>query len=339
VADCISLFSGAGGLDVGAVKAGARILRAVEFDRDAAETLRLNAHPGTVVECEDICDLDFRQHSGAHRDLIVVGGPPCQPFSKNGYWVKNENRLIERDPRNMLSQFLRAVEEAQPKAFLFENVESLRHPTNRPALSAFLAAADGLGYQCTTHLANAADYGVPQKRKRVFIFGIKGGKHAIPDPERTHSAHPADNLLSHVGVGKFIKPFAGAQYFEPSEVVNGGTYENELHHVPPGENYMALAKLADYSGRTFRSGGRFWNFLYKLHPDEPSITIAAQPGPWVGPFHWNNRRLRAPEAAAIQTFPANYRFFGTRRSVQKQIGNAVPCLLGEAMVSHLLEHM
>ncbi|WP_286951987.1 MULTISPECIES: DNA cytosine methyltransferase [Brevundimonas] len=337
--ECISLFSGAGGLDVGAVNAGVRILRAVEFDPDAAQTLRLNAHPHTRIECEDICDLDFTEHRDSARDLIVIGGPPCQPFSKNGYWVKNENRLIERDPRNMLSQFLRAVDEARPKAFLFENVESLRHPTNKHALAAFLAQAEKLGYRCTTHLANAADYGVPQKRKRVFIFAVRASTHNIPEPRPTHSANPADNLPPHVGVGNFIKPFAGAQYSEASEVVSGGTYEAELRHVPPGENYMALAKLPNYEGRTFRAGGRFWNFLYKLHPDHPSITIAAQPGPWVGPFHWNNRRLRAPEAAAIQTFPVGYRFAGSRRSVQKQIGNAVPCLLGEAMVSHLLEHM
>lgn len=337
--DCISLFSGAGGLDVGAVRAGARIIRAVEFDRDAAETLRLNADKDTVVECSDITDLNFTKHRDSMRDLIVIGGPPCQPFSKNGYWVKNENRLIDRDPRNMLSQFLRVVKEAQPLGFLFENVESLRHPTNRETLGAFLATARHLGYTCTTYLANAADFGVPQIRKRIFIFGVRGADHPIPEPRRTHSANPDDNLPLHVGVGKFIKPFARPQFFEPSEMVNGGTYENELRHVPPGSNYMALSKLTDYDGRTFRSGGRFWNFLYKLHPDKPSITIAAQPGPWVGPFHWDSRRLRVPEAAAIQTFPADYKFHGSRRSVQKQIGNAVPCLLGEAMVKHLIDHV
>ncbi|MGA0584720.1 MAG: DNA cytosine methyltransferase, partial [Castellaniella sp.] len=129
------------------------------------------------------------------------------------------------------------------------------------------------------------------------------------------------------------------RYFEPGEVVFGGTYDEELCSVPPGRNYIALGELEGYAGRVFRPGGRFWNFLYKLHPKQPSITIAAQPGPWVGPFHWENRRLRVPEAAAIQTFPRNYRFHGSRRSVQKQIGNAVPCLLGEAMVKHLLKHI
>jgi DNA (cytosine-5)-methyltransferase 1 len=336
---CISLFSGAGGLDIGAKNAGAKIIRAVEFDADAAQTLRLNSPVDTLIEHADVATLDFHHHRDEADDLIVIGGPPCQPFSKNGYWVKNENRLIEADPRNMLSQFLRVVKEANPKGFMLENVESLRHPTNKQALNAFVAAAQELGYTCTVTLSNAADYGVPQKRKRVFIFGTRGIKANLPSPRRLRSSDPADSLPPHLGVGNFLKPFSSSRYFEPSEMVNGGTYESELRHVPPGRNYMALDELGSYTGRTFRRGGRFWNFLYKLHPDEPSITIAAQPGPWVGPFHWNNRRLRAAEAAAIQTFPKDYLFHGSRRSVQKQIGNAVPCLLGEAMVKHLIEYV
>lgn len=319
--------------------AGATVVRAVEFDADAVQTLRLNSAGGMLVEHADIATLDFFRHRDERDDFIVIGGPPCQPFSKNGYWVKNENRLIESDPRNMLSQFLRAVSEAQPRGFILENVESIRHPSNKHALNAFVSAAEGLGYACTVTLANAADYGVPQKRRRVFIFGVRGARSEIPHPKRLRSEDPSDGLPPHVGVGQYLRPFSSIKYFEPNELVNGGTYENELRHVPPGRNYMALDELDGYDGRTFRRGGRFWNFLYKLHPDQPSITVAAQPGPWVGPFHWNNRRLRAPEAAAIQTFPAGYKFHGNRRSVQKQIGNAVPCLLGEAMVKHLIDHM
>jgi DNA (cytosine-5)-methyltransferase 1 len=336
---CVSLFSGAGGLDIGAAAAGAKVIRVVEFDADAAQTLRINNSHGAVIDHDDIANLDFHHHRDNSKELIVIGGPPCQPFSKNGYWVKNENRLIDADPRNMLSQFLRVVSEAKPVGFLFENVESLRHPTNKPSLEAFVSTAESMGYKCTITLANSADFGVPQKRKRLFIFGTRSSRCSIPQPQRTHSDDPTDELQPHVGVGNFLKPFALPRFFEPSELVNGGTYENELRHVPPGRNYMALDELAGYTGRTFRRGGRFWNFLYKLHPDKPSITIAAQPGPWVGPFHWNNRRLRVPEAAAIQTFPAGYKFHGSRRSVQKQIGNAVPCVLGEAMVRHLIDHI
>lgn len=338
--DCIALFSGAGGLDVGAKQAGARIIRCVEIDDDSVSTLRMN-FPDLRIDHGDIATIDFREHQGSRVPKIIIGGPPCQPFSKNGYWVKNENRLIEHDPRNMLSEFLRAVEEARPTGFLFENVESLLHPTNKHVVDDFLRMADILGYRCTLYKANSADFGVPQKRKRVFIFGVrKPGRAAIPHPKPTHSATPEiDGLKPYEGVKKFMAGYESKKYFEPSEVTTNGTYAHELASVPPGRNYIALAQLEGYRGRTFRAGGRFWNFLHKLHPDEPSITIAAQPGPWVGPFHWTSRRLRVPEIAGIQTFPKDYKFVGNRRSIQRQIGNAVPCLLGEAMVRHLIEHL
>lgn len=338
--DCIGIFSGAGGLDVGAKRAGAKLIRAVEIDADSVSTLRAN-FPKLRIDHGDIAELQFLEHRETLKPQILVGGPPCQPFSKNGYWVRSENRLVERDPRNMVSQFLRAVEEAQPSGFLFENVDSVLHKPNKHVIEAFLEAVSLLGYRCTLYRANAADYGVPQNRKRIFIFGVKKqGKAAPPEPKPTHSvSSDTDGLAPHVGVGSFLKDFASDEYFEPSEVTVNGTYATELASVPPGSNYIALSKLAGYEGRTFRRGGRFWNFLHKLHPDQPAITIAAQPGPWVGPFHWTNRRLRVPEISAIQTFPRGYKFVGNRRSVQKQIGNAVPCLLAEAMVRHLIESL
>ncbi len=340
---CISIFSGAGGLDIGATQASAKLVACVEYDHDAAETLRLN-HTKLKAEVfeADIKDISFKRWNDSS-DRILIGGPPCQPFSKNGYWVKNDNRLIADDPRNMIGQYLRALKEMRPNGFLFENVESILHPTNIASFQGFVQSAEKLGYACTVYRANSADYGVPQKRKRVFVFGIRGLKNKIPLPEITHSDPHQPELMNgykpYVGVGSFIEKFAGDAFAEPQENASKGTYYYELCHVPRGKNYIALGKLKDYKGRTFRAGGRFWNFLQKLHPDEPSITIAAQPGPWVGPFHWDNRRLRVPEAAAIQTFPDKYKFFGNRRSVQKQIGNAVPCLLGRRMVEHLIEHL
>lgn len=341
---CISLFSGAGGLDIGAVDAGAEIIACVENDPDAVETLRLNnvaTHQDDVLKA-DIESVKFEQWRDG-QPVILIGGPPCQPFSKNGYWVKNNNRLIEDDPRNMLGQYLRAARELKPSGFLFENVESIRHPTNIPVFEKFVSEAQALGFACTVFRANAADFGVPQKRKRVFVFGVRGTSKPIPPPLPTHGDPTKPDLLNdfepYVGVGPFIQEFADPAYAEPEEDASAGTFFNELLHVPAGNNYIALTQLENYEGRTFRPGGRFWNFLYKLHPEQPSITIAAQPGPWVGPFHWDNRRLRVPEIAAIQTFPTGYRFAGNRRSIQKQIGNAVPCLFGERMVAHLIEHL
>lgn len=340
---CISLFTGAGGLDIGVEAAGAKIVQCIEIDSDSVETLKLNANNNLSKEIinSGIAEVAFKDFSD-EKQLIVIGGPPCQPFSKNGYWVKNENRLIEKDHRNLLSEYLRTLEESNASAFLFENVESILHPTNKSEFNRFLTSAEELGYKCTAYKANALDFGVPQLRKRVFVFGVKNTKYPIPVPKPTHGEYlkcDITGLLPHESVGKFINEYSSSAFHEPSELANTGTYFNELVNVPPGKNYMALSKLENYNGKTFRNGGRFWNFLYKLHPDLPSITIAAQPGPWVGPFHWTNRRLRVPEISAIQTFPKDYKFYGSRRSVQKQIGNAVPPLLAEKMFRHLMEHI
>lgn len=340
---CVSLFSGAGGLDLGASRAGLEVVACVENDPDAAQTLRQNKRHinAEVYQCEtqDLCFDGWLNGSTS----VLIGGPPCQPFSKNGYWIKNDNRLIQKDPRNLLGEYLRALSEMKPTGFLFENVESILHPTNKEGFFAFVHAAEALGYSCTISRVNAADFGVPQKRKRVFVFGVKNHRNPMPQPEPTHMAPGKKDLLSnlpeHNGVGPYIEKFRGAEYQERQEDPSDGTYYRELLHVPAGRNYMALSQILDYEGRTFRNGSRFWNFLQKLHPDEPSITIAAQPGPWVGPFHWDNRRLRVPEIAAIQTFPETYTFAGNRRAIQKQIGNAVPCELAEKMVNHLLEHL
>lgn len=136
---CISIFSGAGGLDVGALNAGADIVACVENDHDAAETLRLNQGQlkGEIFE-KNIQDVDFKQWLGL-KNLVLIGGPPCQPFSKNGYWVKNDNRLIQDDPRNLLGQYLRALSEMRPKGF--------RHETPNLQVSIFLqCAVDGRGF-------------------------------------------------------------------------------------------------------------------------------------------------------------------------------------------------
>lgn len=345
----ISLFSGAGGLDLGASRAGLNIEHCIEFDGDSCETLRINNEfSNAKIHHVDINKVDFQLlketlPSKGIKKRVVIGGPPCQPFSKNSYWVKNENRDVDKDPRNLISEFIRCVDEIDADAFILENVESIKHPTNKHMINYIMDASEQLNFGTTFFTLNAADYGVPQKRKRVFFIGVRGNS-AIDDiPRKTHSANSKgdlfSNLPSHLGVGEFIEKFDDHKFFETQEVATQGTYYNELINVPPGNNYMALSKLSNYSGRSFKSGSRFWNFLYKLHPSNPSITIAAQPGPWVGPFHWSNRRLRVPEIAAIQTFPESYVFSGNRRSIQKQIGNAVPVLLGQHVTKFLLERL
>ena len=336
----ISLFSGAGGLDIGVREAGVEVFLSSDIDEDSIKTVQMNC-PDTEAVCIDVKKQSFKKFK-KEKNLIIFGGPPCQPFSKNGYWVKNLNRDSSSDSRNLLGEFYRSIEEAKPNGFIFENVESMLHPTNKKSLVNFEKELKECGYSTKLLRLNAADFGVPQKRKRVFILGIKGKNKNIDDIEPTHFSVPKgkklpSNQTPYEGVEKFIKPFNKDKYKEDYEIASEGTYFNEMANVLPGRNYMSLNELGKgYKGKRWENGTRFWNFLYKLHPDQPSITIAAQPGPWVGPFHWENRRLRVPEIAAIQTFPKGYNFYGTRRSIQMQIGNAVPCLLAQRVTEHLL---
>ncbi len=340
----IGFFSGAGGLDIGSQLAGSKVISSLDFDRDSVATMKANkyfAHSKHIHnDIKQMYASDYSQiiKENNPEKLILVGGPPCQPFSKAGYWVTHKNRLGSEDPRNMIGQYLRIVEELRPDGFLLENVESLLHPKNAKAVDDLEEAIDRLGYKYIVYRANSLDFGVPQKRKRVFFIASK--KEIIGGPIKTHGSLKDlilnSELYPHERVIDWIGKFDTDKYFEPEELTTGKTYDEELKQIPPGKNYFALTERDGHPNPKFEANKRFWNFLLKLHPNLPSWTIAAQPGPWVGPFHWNNRRLRVPEVAALQTFPEDYHFVGSRRSIQKQIGNAVPSLLGEAMVKHLI---
>jgi DNA (cytosine-5)-methyltransferase 1 len=343
----IGFFSGAGGLDIGSQLAGAKVISSLDFDRDSVATMKANkyfAHSAHFhKDIKEMYAKDYNKIIKANNPekLILVGGPPCQPFSKAGYWVTHKNRLGSEDPRNMIGQYLRIVEELQPDGFLLENVESLLHPKNAQAVTDLKEAIDKLGYKFIVYRADALDFGVPQKRKRVFFIASRKG--VVGEPIKTHGDELEilvnKNLLPHERVIDWIGKFDSDKYFEAEELTTGKTYDEELKQIPPGQNYFALTERSGHPNPKFEANKRFWNFLLKLHPNQPSWTIAAQPGPWVGPFHWNNRRLRVPESAAIQTFPEDYHFVGTRRSIQKQIGNAVPSLLGKAIVKHLISNI
>lgn len=343
----LGLFSGAGGLDVGTQLAGAKIISSLDFDKDSVETIKANAYfshaEHFLKDIKDVTATDYKNILKENNPdkLILVGGPPCQPFSKAGYWVTHKNRRGNEDPRNMIGHYLRVIDELQPNGFLLENVESILHPSNRIAVEQLEEAIARMGFHLQVIKANAINYGVPQKRKRVFFLASK--KPFVGEPLKSHGgvddikANP--QLLPYERVADWISKFDTPAYFEKEEITINKTYSEQLAAVPPGKNYIALTERAGFPNPEFVAGTRFWSFLLKLHPELPSWTISAQPGPWVGPFHWTSRRLRVPEIAALQTFPEDYIFVGSRRSVQKQIGNAVPSLLGKAMVKHLISNI
>jgi len=371
-ATVVSVFTGAGGLDLGVAAAGAPSDACVDSDEDCVQTLK--------------CNVQFADAAVLHRDLrslageellhevgvrqggvaLLIGGPPCQSFSKAAYWTSTGEEARRReasrpatvaatnlarsthtgktrdpssDPRtNLVAEYARLLSELAPAGFIFENVVSITHPTSRLFFEKFLHECRSLGYSTTWTKVNAAEYGVPQLRKRVFVLGLRGNVTPRP-PKPTHALtgqrDDTGGLLPPVTSNEWIGKFAGADFAEPEEVVVG-KWASHLSEIPPGCNYKALTAWAGHPDPTFEAETRFWHFLLKLHPDLPSWTIAANPGPWTGPFHWESRRLRIPELAALQGFPDGYQFVGKRRSIRAQIGNAVPPLFGQRMAESVL---
>lgn len=339
----ISLFSGAGGLDLGVERAGYRITVSVDHDRDSCETVRANFPDASVLQ-GDIRRFTTEEILAAGglapgEAALLVGGPPCTPFSKSGYWL--EYKRAGRDPEaSLLDHYLRVLDEARPQTFLLENVFGLAYKNhNAPWFEKLLTTCRHLGYHVAQRVILAADYGVPQRRQRLFVMGSLENEPTFPAP--THSGpHETrkgwdTSLSAHVTTGEVIGDLVGRDdLHEPDEDVNG-QYGHLLPSIPPGDNYLFFTEKRGHPNPLFKWRSRFWSFLLKLDPNQPSPTIQAQPGPYVGPFHWLNRRLRLAEIKRLQTFPDEYQIVGSRRSAQMQIGNAVPPLLAEQIAGSL----
>lgn len=341
----ISLFSGAGGLDLGVEQAGYGIRAALEFDSHACASLSGNFPEATVLQGDirSISTNDILRAAGVRAGEVelLVGGPPCTPFSKSGYWLEQKRRGLDPEA-SLLEHYVRILDEARPRAFLLENVFALAYANhNRPWLEFLLESFDRLGYNVTQETVLAADYGVPQRRQRLILVGSLDGAPAFPEPTHTgpHERRVWDlgDLAPHITAGDAIGDLADrSDLAEPEEVV-GGKYGHLLPGIPPGDNYLFYTAKRGHPDPQFEWRKRYWSFLLKLDPDQPSPTIQASPGPYVGPFHWENRRLRVMELKRLQTFPDDFVICGNRRSAQRQLGNAVPPLLARRIAEALIE--
>jgi DNA (cytosine-5)-methyltransferase 1 len=277
---------------------------------------------------------------------LVIGGPPCTPFSKSGFWLAEKRE--SRDPNaSLLDEYVRVVRETRPEAFILENVQGLTYRTHRAQLDRLLRSLTDLGYNPQMQVLLAADFGVPQLRKRLFIVGRRDGR-TFEFPAPTHSGDSEhtkrrldDPLPIHVTAGQAFEGLADVP--ETGELVEG-EFGELAAEIPAGRNYLWHTERG--GGRDmFRWRSRYWTFLLRLSPDKPSSTVQAQPGPYVGPLHWENlpnangamraRRLRVPEIKRLQTFPDTFEIVGDRATAQRQLGNAVPVELGKA-VAHAL---
>ena len=350
----ISLFSGAGGLDLGCEAAGFRTIAAVEYSETARASMLANRDrsfphlaPETVfsdITTLDVPDLLTRAGVAPGEIDLIHGGPPCTPFSKSGNWL--EYKRAGADPKaSLLDNYVGVVRQSQPRAFLMENVYGLAYGNqNRVVFGRFLDSARAAGYEVRHRVLLAADFGVPQMRQRLFCVGIRrdlleSDPHTwdITWPIQTH-AGPHETrktwdreLFPHVTTGAALADLTDSNNPpEPEEYVTG-TYADALRGVPPGENYLYWTSERGHPDPRFVWRSRYWSFLLKLTPDRPSPTIQGQPGPWVGPFHWQSRRLRVAEIKRLMTFPDGFRLVGSRREQQLQLGNAVPPVLAEAV--------
>ena len=343
--NAISLYTGVGGLDFGFEAAGFTTAVAVELDPVACRTIRLNRPDWHVIERDihAVSSAEILEMAGlgVGEADVLIGGPPCQPFSKSSYWVNGDAQRLD-DPRaDTLTAYLRVLHDTKPKTFLLENVYGLAYKRKDEGLRFLLEGINwingqaGTDYRVDWRMLNAAHHGVPQLRERVFLVGSRdGARFEFPLP--THCAPDKLGLLGDHEPYRTAWDAIGdlpAAPNEPSLKV-GGKWGALLPSIPEGRNYL---------WHTNRGGGlplfgwrtRYWSFLLKLAKEQPSWTIQAQPGSAVGPFHWRNRKLTAHEMCRLQTFPDGLDFDCGRTDVQKMLGNAVPSLLAETLAREM----
>lgn len=340
----LSLYTGAGGLDLGFEAAGYQCRAAVEIDRDCVTTLRANRDwPVIDRSIHEVSSAEVLRVAGLEPGEadVLIGGPPCQPFSKAGYWASGDVRRLD-DPRaDTVAAFLRVLRDTRPRAFLMENVAGLAFRGKdeglrliRTTLGAINRAC-GTGYEASLLVLNAAELGVPQARERAFLIGARDG---VPfgtiRPTHAFSADEAQGgLLPDDRLPRFRTAWDALWDLEDDdspELRVRGKWAELLPSVPEGGNYLYFTERGA-GPPLFGWRRRYWNFLLKLAKNLPSWTLTAQPGPATGPFHWRNRRLSVRELCRLQTMPDDYVVVGPLNVVQRQVGNAVPSAVAELL--------
>ena len=319
----LSLFSGAGGLDIGFHQAGFDILGCVEIDTRFCATLRANSgregffQRSMRVHCEDVRDFDVDNYHGEQIDC-VIGGPPCQTFSAAGR--RSGGVIGTSDSRGSLfGRFCEILEVLSPQAFVFENVYGLPGANGGRPWKEIVEAFSRLGYVLRAEVVDAADYGVPQHRERLILVGSKNIAFEFPLPTHGPDSQYGEPLRS--------AQSAISDLQDPTEPYHdnlGGMYGHLLPLVPPGLNYAFFTAEMGHPEPVFAWRSKFHDLLYKVDPDGPCRTIKAQPGKFTGPFHWKNRHFTTAELKRLQSFPDHYILEGSETVIVEQIGNSVP---------------
>jgi DNA (cytosine-5)-methyltransferase 1 len=314
----LSLFSGAGGLDIGFRDSNFDIVESVEIERRFCDSLLANAQAGKMFQNTKVNCIDIREYGAKHLSDIdfVIGGPPCQTFSAAG---RRANGVMGTDdPRGVLfREYVRILEETAPKGFLFENVYGITGAQGGKPWKCIVDSFSDLGYKLSFRILDAADYGVPQHRERLIIVGLREGEFMFPRP--THGPDSLDGLdhyTAHDAICDIDMSNSNGKI--------PGKYSELLKGIPPGLNYSYYTEEMGHPNPVFAWRSKFSDFLYKADPNSPVRTIKAQGGQWTGPIHWDDRHFTVEELKRLQTFPDEYRICGNRQTAIHQIGNSVP---------------
>lgn len=344
----IDLFCGCGGLSLGFELAGYRTLLGIDNDKAAIETFEKN-HKGSIGLCTDITEItkeEILRTINYQNVDVVVGGPPCQGMS-----IAGPRKL--HDPRNKLYlSFIRIVEELQPKAFVIENVPGLVSLFKGAIKDSILEEFNRIGYTVNYQILNAADYGVPQLRKRVFFVGLKNGKKFVfPEPKIlfendwiTAEEATSDLPLLEDSLGNEIEHYVSEPKNEfqsfcrrNSKVIYNHQATNHseqtkkiINLVPEGGNFKDLPE----GYRKTRNFNVAWT---RYHSKRPALTIDTGHR-----HHFHYKANRVPtvrENARFQSFPDDFIFYGNRTQQYRQVGNAVPPLLAKAIAEQLTVYL
>ena len=337
----IDLFSGAGGLSLGAEMAGIDVRIAVESDPFAAKTYKLN-HPKTVVLNKDIRIVNDIPVDWKNNTLILFGGPPCQGFSTSNQKTRNKN-----NPQNWLFRdFIRITKEVKPEWIVFENVKGIMETAKGFFVEEITKKITELGYTCTPFVLCASDYGVPQTRSRFFLIGSLHGKKpnipiactsmitvkdAIEDLPSLENGASQDVLEYKMGAkSDYARTLRKGLEMCSGNLVtrNADTVIKRYAYIPQGGNWK---NIPDELMGNYADKSRCHTGIYRrLSETEPSVTVGNYRKTML--IHpWENRGLSVREAARLQSFPDSYVFCGSIGFQQQQVGNAVPPFLARAV--------
>jgi len=345
----IDLFSGAGGMSLGALHAGIDVQQVVESDKHAAATYLANHQPKYGMFNNDI--RLFRASNIKHRDnegLVVFGGPPCQGFSTSN----QRTRSLDNENNWLFEEFIRVVDEYQPDWFVFENVRGILETEGGHFVDQIIERFEKLKFTVSSQLLHATDFGIPQKRTRFFIVGSRHGE-TFEFPKPTHSKPILVSqaigdlpILSNGASECFLKHSKPARSCYAKSLRNGlkGCHNHLItrnssliikryKHIPPGGNWESIPdKLMD----NYADKSRCHTGIYRrLKLNEPSVVIGNyRKNMLIHPTQ--DRGLSVREAARLQSFPDHFIFKGSIGFQQQQVGNAVPPKLAQVIFDKLL---